>query len=289
VSTPSLNERPHVLYRFFDAEDRLLYVGITVGIAARLAKHEVEKSWYSQIARIAVEHFPTRGAVLAAERAAIQAEKPLYNIQHNGLKPVLRPSSDRRDVPAGCRRWTFRSRGSDHEKTVPLWLYWEVDCDPISDDYYIDEIEPEDLWREWVRRYPSNPDALIGWYIDGPGICESAPLQDLRWRSVDQRKHGWTTQQIVEDARNTFLKYYTHPYDAETGDPIQWSALPVIDKVWREGNLPRGPFTSKGGFIQEATGWKPSPLQPFVNVEQLAHASGLARPSLFLGREKGAA
>jgi len=30
----------------------------------------------------------------------------------------------------------------------------------------------------------------------------------------------------------------------------------------------------KGGFIQEATGWKPSILQPFVSVETLAEASG---------------
>jgi len=169
---------------------------------------------------------------------------------------------------------------------------WEVHCDPMSDDYYIDEIEPEDLWREWVRRYPSDPEAeavfgpgavSIGWYVEGHGTFESAPFQDLRPLNRGLGKHG-----IGPDTKN-FLTYYTEPYDADTGEPIQWAALPVIDKVWREHALPRGPHSTKGGFIQEATGWKPSPLQPFVNIELLARASGLARPFAYREQLKGVA
>jgi predicted GIY-YIG superfamily endonuclease len=284
-----LNERPHVLYRFFDAEDELLYVGITVGLRGRLAKHEVEKHWYGEIARISVEHFPSRDAVLAAEKAAIQAEKPQHNVQHNGVRPA---SSSTIGATAGGTKWTFRSLRSDYERSTPLWLNWEVHCDPMSDEYYIDEIEPEDLWYEWVRRYPRDPDAeqifgpgavSIGWYVEGPGTIESAPLQDLRPLNLGLRRHG-----LGPDQRD-FLSYFTEPYNTATGEPMRWAALPVIDKVWRERDLPSGPHTSKGGFIQEATGWKPSPLQPFVNIEQLARASGLARPSLFRERLKGAA
>jgi len=39
--------------------------------------------------------------------------------------------------------------------------------------------------------------------------------------------------------------------------------LPVQDKLWRPGQA------GKGGFIQEATGWKPAILQPFVYLQSL--------------------
>jgi len=300
----ALGKRPHVLYRFFDAADRLLYIGITVGIRSRLMKHEVEKSWYGEIARISVEHFPNRLAVLAAEKAAIQAEKPLHNVQHNGSRP--RPSVSRSaeglDL-TGVQPWTFRSRRSDYERTVPLWLYWEAYGDPISDGYYIDEIEPEDLWREWMRANPVSPAAEaiygrgavpIGWYIEGPGIAEGAPFEvvDHRWwvAAMQDGPHSWTARQAIDYHReHSFTTYFTEPYDPETGDAVRWHALPVIDKVWREHDLPKGPHTSKGGFIQEATGWKPSAFQPYVNVELLARDCGLARPSQFRDAWKGAA
>ena len=236
--SPNLNERPHVLYRFFDATDRLLYIGITVGIRGRLAKHEVEKHWYGEIARISVEHFPTRDAVLAAEKAAIQAERPLHNVQHNGQRQAL--SSGSRRV-SGVREWTFQGRRSGYERTVPLWLNWEVHCDPISDEFYVDEIEAETLWEEWIRRYPVDIEAekvfgpgavSISWYIDGPGVCESAPYQDRRPMDAYLAKHD-----LGPDDRN-FLYYFTDPRDPATGDLIRWFDLPVIDKIWREDRLP---------------------------------------------------
>ncbi len=50
----------------------------------------------------------------------------------------------------------------------------------------------------------------------------------------------------------------------------------TLELFWELDGAPRTPdHADKGGFIQEATGWKPSPLQPFVNVETLAAACGL--------------
>lgn len=288
-----LNERPHVLYRFFDARERLLYVGITVAIRERLARHEVEKGWYGQIARISVEHFPTREAVLAAEKVAIQVERPLHNIQHNGVRRA--PDGHTRRSTSSETQWTFRSRDSGYERTVPLWLSWEVYCDPISDEFDLDEITAEELWDEWVRRYPRQPEAeriygrgavSIRWYVEGPGTFESAPFQDWRPMLAEMRNFGVP---VPASATRGFTAWYTTPLDAETGERIRWAALPVVDKVWRMQDLPQGPHTTKGGFIQEATGWKPSALQPFVNVEMLARASGLALPSTYAQRAKGAA
>lgn len=68
------------LYRFYDAADRLLYVGITSDPADRWARHAAEKPWWPEVARHAVEWLSSRDAALAAEAAAIVAEEPLHNV-----------------------------------------------------------------------------------------------------------------------------------------------------------------------------------------------------------------
>ena len=45
------------LYRFFDADDRLIYVGITVSASARLAAHAREKEWIGELHRATFEPF----------------------------------------------------------------------------------------------------------------------------------------------------------------------------------------------------------------------------------------
>ena len=73
----------HQLYRHFDAAGQLLYVGMSVNFSTRLGGHK-SAPWFSQIASVTVEHFKTRPEALAAERAAIQAEKPTHNSNLTG-------------------------------------------------------------------------------------------------------------------------------------------------------------------------------------------------------------
>lgn len=80
---------PHVLYRFFAADESLLYVGITCDVGRRWDRHSRDKPWWTEMTRSTVEHFDTREAVLAAEEAAIRAEKPRYNVRHNGDAPLI--------------------------------------------------------------------------------------------------------------------------------------------------------------------------------------------------------
>jgi len=71
-----------VLYRMFDADDALLYVGVSMNVAQRFAAHRSDKQWWGDIARITLSHFATRREVLVAEATAIREERPLYNVQH---------------------------------------------------------------------------------------------------------------------------------------------------------------------------------------------------------------
>lgn len=278
-----LNERPHALYRFFNPSGTLLYIGITANLPTRLHDHRDDKPWWTTVANITVQHYPDRETVLAAEKAAIIAEKPLHNITHNGGQPGGTPTPR----PGTITEWTFHNR--DHHsfhRTEPLWLTWEVRSDAISDNYYVDEITPEELWDEWVTREARDEDAetvfgpgavRIYWYIEGHSVFEAAPYRDLRIaQQSHRRRHGseGMTQILEWEAESEFLHHYTWPTRPGTRQRLQWTALPIVDKVWRNDHLPEL-HTHKGGFIQEATGWKPSALQPFVNIDQLAKLAGL--------------
>jgi predicted GIY-YIG superfamily endonuclease len=72
--------KPHVLYRYFDADDNLLYVGITNSPLSRMSQHLRDKGWFAKAARTTYEHFTTRDELEKAELKAIQSEKPKYNI-----------------------------------------------------------------------------------------------------------------------------------------------------------------------------------------------------------------
>lgn len=67
------------LYRHFDKDGRLLYVGVSLSAISRLAQHRDSSHWFSEIASVNVEWFESRELALAAERVAVAKEKPLHN------------------------------------------------------------------------------------------------------------------------------------------------------------------------------------------------------------------
>lgn len=81
-------KRMTTLYRLFDADGALLYIGIAGNPGRRFGQHGTNKTWWSQVATITLEHHPTRDAADAAERAAILAEQPLHNVAHHPVRVV---------------------------------------------------------------------------------------------------------------------------------------------------------------------------------------------------------
>lgn len=74
---------PFVLYRFYDAEGTLLYVGITNNLRRRCEEHRL-KGWFPEIVRVHV--VPCRNVEQAAEmeELAIAAGGPRYNRARRG-------------------------------------------------------------------------------------------------------------------------------------------------------------------------------------------------------------
>lgn len=70
----------HNLYRCFNGDGELLYVGISWTAARRFGQHSNGSPWWGEVAEITLEKFPDRDRVREAERLAIQNEKPLFNI-----------------------------------------------------------------------------------------------------------------------------------------------------------------------------------------------------------------
>jgi len=68
------------LYRHFDKDGKLLYVGVSLNVVNRLAQHKNASKWYSEIAKIDIEQFATREAALEAEKNAVIKENPIHNI-----------------------------------------------------------------------------------------------------------------------------------------------------------------------------------------------------------------
>lgn len=76
----------HHLYRHFDANGELLYVGISLNALARFAKgHRQTADWFLLISRIEIQNLATREEAIAAESEAIHREHPKFN--HSGTIP----------------------------------------------------------------------------------------------------------------------------------------------------------------------------------------------------------
>lgn len=80
------------LYRLFNAEDRLLYVGITTDTNVRWQAHSTAK-WWPDVARKDVQWFNHRVEAAEAEKAAIKSEQPLHNRAHADYHPPLGTST----------------------------------------------------------------------------------------------------------------------------------------------------------------------------------------------------
>lgn len=73
----------HYLYRHWDGEGNLLYVGVTDRPRARQRAHEANSRWMGLTAKTTVEEHPSREAVEVAEAIAIRTERPLFNLAGN--------------------------------------------------------------------------------------------------------------------------------------------------------------------------------------------------------------
>lgn len=241
---PSASQ-PAALYRFYDADKTLLYIGITNSIGRRFDQHSADKPWYAKTSYTTIEHYPSRAIALEAEKAAIKAERPVHNVQHN----------DRPKLAADGGQWYFRSRRSGHEFHTDLYLYPELDCSAMVDDHY--ELDGEGQFEEYTQyvasRYPdwiNNNAVPIVWSVHsgwGRGIFEAAPFTS--------NEPSW----------GDFLTHFTWPSNTKTGERLDWFQLPVVNDRFPD--------------FAQALAWTPSPLQPTCPLRSLLDSRSGRHPA----------
>jgi hypothetical protein len=151
--------------------------------------------------------------------------------------------------------WTVENRDGKYTRDTTLWLEYEVAGSIMGDDYSLNDMSPDEMFREYVREFtdskldsendlPSGY-AHITWSVIGKDLGpELAPFQPDRWPSMPE----------YED----YLTFFKWPVNAATGERADFLTMPVRSMQWNRTQRDRG------GFIEEATGWKPAALQPCV-------------------------
>jgi len=93
--------RRTALYRFFDIEGQLLYVGVAFNPEERWKDHATFKPWWPLVAEKKVQWFDSRTEALASETQAIRSERPLHNVAG---------TSQPRSAPAAVNAKTMGNR-----------------------------------------------------------------------------------------------------------------------------------------------------------------------------------
>lgn len=95
------------VYRLYDKNSTLLYVGVTNDLRIRLKQHEFSKSWWGEIDNVTAVYLNDRTAAYLDEAVAIRDEHPKYNVHPGqGASRLVPPSSGSRRVWFGARLFT---------------------------------------------------------------------------------------------------------------------------------------------------------------------------------------
>ena len=94
------------LYRHFDKDGKLLYIGISLSPFVRTRSHRYDSDWFESVAQITIEWHETRESALDAECLAIFLEQPKFNTMSSleRLRTFFCPLSDRpikREIATG--------------------------------------------------------------------------------------------------------------------------------------------------------------------------------------------
>lgn len=87
------------LYRLYDREGALLYVGITNMPNVRFASHSM-KSWWKRVTRKDIVWFDNRQQAEQAETKAIHEEQPVFNVAKSPWRSVT-AAAELSDLPDG--------------------------------------------------------------------------------------------------------------------------------------------------------------------------------------------
>ena len=164
------------LYRHFDVERKLLYVGISLNTFARLSQHKDHAQWFEKVAVVSIEHFETREEAMAAERSAIKMESPKFNIAMK--KTLVEIKKEEREFFAETRRVLEESA-----KLVNKYVDYRI-------AYQLDE----------VRLMLNMTKGEIEKHVGDGNICTFEVEGKKSWQPVKMKKmvSGWSLIDFID-------------------------------------------------------------------------------------------
>lgn len=107
------------LYRHYDVDGDLLYVGISVKPLSRSTTHVNGSPWADEITRIEIERYKDRETAEKAEVCAIHNERPRHNTKHRSKENLLY------DMPEPEAKYTFDKSGKldDLVEKLRKWAF----------------------------------------------------------------------------------------------------------------------------------------------------------------------
>lgn len=180
VVTNEADEQPTYLYRHFNQEGALLYVGVSLSVVHRLAQHKDHSHWYRSITRIDIKEFSTRREALIAERDAIKQEKPLHNIYH-----LRQLKSEKKISHARMARQTQQA--------------------------LIDKLVNVELWYD-ARKLPLPLRRSQVWYYMDKGLLSYFELPNLTHTKIKRYVSGWQLIEFMEwlESNSAEVKHHAH-------------------------------------------------------------------------------
>lgn len=109
------------LYRHFDIDGRLLYVGISKNAVQRLSQH-TSSPWMQKIRTVTVEMCQSREHALEAEALAIRSEKPAYNGGRIARIAKAKNVLARYIAETGQTQRDFAAKLGVRDATVSAWV-----------------------------------------------------------------------------------------------------------------------------------------------------------------------
>jgi predicted GIY-YIG superfamily endonuclease len=159
MTEPAEGAVPTAVYRFYDAGDALLYVGATDDLERRWKHHSYVQPWWPEVdqKRNEVTWYPDRESALAAETAAIKAERPRINTIHAVERPP-RPELAPADTRTRLTTTEVGAKVGASRYTVEREIHrGNLTAEQFSGRWVI-AVAEADRWAATFRRYAEQRD-----------------------------------------------------------------------------------------------------------------------------------
>jgi hypothetical protein len=91
------------VYRAYSKQNQLIYVGRSVNFHNRISSHKGFSEWFKKVDFFKITHFETDSEMRLYEKAIIELEKPLFNIQYTNKEPNLERKKRKANIAEGLK------------------------------------------------------------------------------------------------------------------------------------------------------------------------------------------